>query len=111
MIPSQDTITALVQRLSKAACLVVCTMPLACRKVDSTTVPEPELMSVSSSAMEAVGYDDDRRLLAIEFENGAVYHYFDVPSAVHEGLMGAESHGRYFHQYIRGADYKCERVR
>jgi KTSC domain len=33
---------------------------------------------------------------------GAVYQYFNVPSAVHQSLWAAPSKGRYFNQAIRG---------
>jgi hypothetical protein len=98
-------------RLISVVCFVLATAPLACRKAEESGSHKPNRVSVESSALESVGYDDESRTLAIEFENGAVYHYFEVPSAVHRGLLDADSHGRYFHQHIRGADYKYERVR
>ena len=69
----------------------------------------PELVPVSSSALRAVGYDAERRILEIEFQNGAVYCYYDVPAEVHLGLMAADSHGRYFNQQIRGA-FRYKRI-
>jgi len=56
---------------------------------------------VSSSNIASIGYDTDSQTLEIEFLNGSVYLYFDVPSSVHAGLMNASSHGKYFHQHIR----------
>jgi hypothetical protein len=56
--------------------------------------------------MKSVGYSKTRQVLEIEFPNGAVYQYSDVPKSVYEGLMNAESHGRYFHRHIRGAGYR-----
>jgi hypothetical protein len=57
-----------------------------------------------------VGYDQEQRVLEIEFTNGAVYQYSDVPPEVHHGLMAAESHGRYFHQHVRDAGYRYQRM-
>jgi len=65
---------------------------------------------VSSSALRSVGYDQEQQTLEIEFQNGAVYRYFDVPAKVHRGLMGAESHGRYFHEHVRSKGYRYERL-
>ncbi len=48
--------------------------------------------------------------LEIEFTNGAVYQYFDVPPDVYRGLMAAESHGRYFHQHVRDKSYRYQRM-
>ncbi|MEX0700728.1 MAG: KTSC domain-containing protein [Planctomycetales bacterium] len=82
----------------------------------SATIPagsaerEIERTAVSSSAMRSVGYDPAAAVLEIEFANGDVYRYFDVPPPVHAGLMRASSHGRYFNQHIRNADYEYVRV-
>lgn len=72
--------------------------------------PQIERIRVSSSALASVGYDGDRRILQIEFHNGDVYQYFDVPQAVYDGLMQADSHGRYFHQHVRNAGYRYARL-
>ena len=60
--------------------------------------------------MRSVGYDQEQRVLEIEFTGGEVYRYFDVPPEVHRGLMAAESHGRYFHQYIRDKSYRYQKI-
>ena len=46
--------------------------------------------------LRSVGYDEGEEILEIELTNGAVYRYFDLPAEVYQGLMAAESHGRYF---------------
>jgi len=69
-----------------------------------------DLVDVDSSAMTGVGYDAEQRILSIQFPNGDVYRYFDVPAEVHRGLMAADSHGQYFHRHIRDAGYKYEKV-
>ena len=65
---------------------------------------------VRSSALQSVGYDQEQRVLEIEFTGGEVYQYFDVPAEVYRGLMKAESHGRYFHQHVRDAGYRYDRM-
>jgi hypothetical protein len=57
---------------------------------------------VSSSNLKSVGYDALQQILEIEFQNGSVYQYYDVPLEIYEGLMNAPSHGKFFHQYIKG---------
>ena len=69
-----------------------------------------ERTAVRSSALRSVGYDEDSQTLEIEFTNGAVYQYFDVPAEVYRGLMAAESHGRYFNQTVRNAGYRYQRM-
>jgi hypothetical protein len=48
-----------------------------------------------------VGYEDN--VLEIEFLDGGVYQYFDVPESIYTGLIQAESAGKYFWANIRGA--------
>lgn len=64
---------------------------------------------MSSTMLGSVGYDATARILEAEFTSGAIYRYADVPAEVHEGLMAAESHGRYFNAHIRGR-YRYDRV-
>ena len=56
---------------------------------------------VDSTTLRRVGYDVERQLLQIEFQDLSIYQYFDVPSAVHEELMQAPSKGAYFNRSIR----------
>ncbi|WP_306309345.1 KTSC domain-containing protein [Xenorhabdus anantnagensis] len=58
-------------------------------------------VSVSSSNLHSVGYDQVTRTLEIAFHNGGIYQYDGVPANVHQGLMSAPSKGKYFHQYIK----------
>lgn len=64
---------------------------------------------VSSSNIESVGYDSDTGTLEIEFKNGSVYQYFDVPQALYDGLVSAESVGGYLAAQIKGV-YRFSRV-
>ena len=57
---------------------------------------------VESTTLVAVGYDETREILHLEFRIHAVYRYFGVPGSVYEGLVAAPSKGRYFNESIRG---------
>ena len=57
--------------------------------------------SVQSSAIAKVGYSKRRHILEIEFVNGAVYRYFDIPLSMHHDLMSAESKARFYDSNIR----------
>lgn len=63
---------------------------------------------VESEALRSVGYDPRARILEIEFSDGDVYRYFDVPPELHLDLMRAPSHGAFFARRIRdaGFDYR-----
>ncbi len=56
---------------------------------------------VTSSDLASVGYDNEGKILEIEFNSGQVYQYFAVPEYIYEGLMNATSHGKYFNQEIK----------
>ena len=57
---------------------------------------------VQSSNVASIGYDAASRILEVEFLNGTVYDYFDVPQAIYTGIMGAASHGSYLAQFVKG---------
>ena len=56
---------------------------------------------VQSTAIAAVGYSKRQHILEIEFVNGAIYRYFDVPPAVYRELMSSESKARFYDSNIR----------
>lgn len=68
-----------------------------------------ERQIVSSSNIASIGYDDTTSTLEIEFLNGSVYHYYDVPRREYQGLMQAESHGKYLAANIKGK-YRYSKV-
>jgi hypothetical protein len=61
-----------------------------------------ERTPVDSTNLASVGYDAAARVLEIEFHSGGVYRYREVPRAVFDALLAAESKGRYFLEHIRG---------
>lgn len=56
---------------------------------------------VSSSLVASVGCDADEELLEVELQDGKVYQYREVPEATDQGLLNADSIGRYFNHHIR----------
>lgn len=56
---------------------------------------------VTSSNVASIGYDSSTQTLEVEFNDGAIYQYFDVPEAVHDKLMLAASKGEFLHQHIK----------
>ena len=65
--------------------------------------------SVTSSSIASIGYDESSETLEIEFLNGNVYQYFDVPKRDYDGLMSASSNGQYLNQNIKG-NYRFSKV-
>ena len=58
-------------------------------------------MNRPSTAIEAVAYDEERRVLIIRFVGGATYTYLDVPLFEYAALMEAESLGGYVNRRIK----------
>ena len=78
---------------------------------DSTAiVSHIQRQSVQSSGLAAVGYSKRRHILEIEFTNGAIYRYVEVPPSVHRDLMSAESKARFYDENVRGK-YRSVHVR
>lgn len=69
-----------------------------------------ERQSVSSSNLRSIGYDHSSSTLEVEFNNGSIYQYFDVPENVYDELMNASSHGQYFDINIKKAGYDFQKV-
>jgi hypothetical protein len=61
--------------------------------------------SVTSSVLSSVSYDPATLILELEFHSGRVYAYYNIPLETYEGLMRAESKGKYFCSHIRGVGY------
>lgn len=70
---------------------------------------EIDKVFVSSSNVEAVGYDEDTQTLRVWFINGSVYDYSGVSQPEFEGLRDAPSVGSYLHRNIKG-QYPYEKV-
>ena len=62
-----------------------------------------ERQNVSSSNLRSVGYDAQSQILEIEFRNGRVYQYYEVPQDIYKDLMTAASKGSYFNDVIKDA--------
>jgi hypothetical protein len=70
-----------------------------------------EFQKVVSSNLASIGYDDDTATLAVQFNNGTLYHYHDVPRQVYEGLMSASSHGQYLDKHVKKNGYRYTRIK
>lgn len=57
----------------------------------------------ASSTIDATGYDSGSQTLAVRFKSGDVYHYFDVPHELAQGLVDADSAGKFLHANIKNA--------
>jgi lysyl-tRNA synthetase class 2 len=60
-----------------------------------------ERQPVDSSSIASVGYDDRSFELDIEYKNGRIYRYSQVPAAAYRLLLRAPSIGQYVNQVIK----------
>lgn len=56
----------------------------------------------NSSQVLAHGYDSAASILAVQFKNGGTYHYKGVPAKLYEGLLAAESAGKFINSEVKG---------
>lgn len=65
----------------------------------------PKRIPVESSHLTAIAYDAEQKVLEIEFKDGSVYQYAEVPNYIYTGLLYAKSHGQFFHDHIKNGPY------
>lgn len=58
---------------------------------------------VTSSNIVSIWYDEENRVLEIEFNNSGVYQYTWIPVGICNSLMNASSHGQYFNENIKNS--------
>jgi len=65
--------------------------------------------SVESSNLKTVGYDVKSKTLEVEFKNGYIYQYFDVPKTIYNSMVNANSAGKYLISNVKGV-YRYARL-
>lgn len=55
---------------------------------------------VESSMLAAIGYDPDLKALVVLFNSGKAYQYQNVPVETYQGLVAANSKGRYMLDHV-----------
>lgn len=60
------------------------------------------MITVNSTNIDSVGYNADTQTLTVKFKvSGQTYEYLNVPQTLYEGLLTAESKGKYINDNIR----------
>jgi KTSC domain len=67
-----------------------------------TIISNVARLPVESSALASVGYSRYLQVLEVEFRNGAVYRYIDVPENIFHELIDAPSKTGYYDANVRG---------
>jgi hypothetical protein len=62
---------------------------------------------LNSSAIECVSYDESTHRMIVDFVgSGSSYDYCGVPKEIFNGLISAQSAGRFYNEYIKDK-YQC----
>lgn len=69
----------------------------------------PEMIQVSSSNIDKIGYDADTQVVYVQFLNGSTYIYKGVPEFEYENLKNSPSVGSYLNRNYKNA-YPYERI-
>lgn len=56
---------------------------------------------VDSEMIRSIGFDANTSILEVEFNNGAVWQYFDFPESNWYEFRNSESKGKYLNKEIR----------
>lgn len=69
-----------------------------------------KMTQVTSSNINAIGYNKDANELFVEFKNGKTFCYKDVSRSEAADLFNAESVGKHFNQFIKAVKVGGELV-
>jgi uncharacterized protein len=64
---------------------------------------------LASSSIRSAGYEPQTMTMEVIFLNETIYHYFDVPEHIFQGLITAPSAGVYLNSIVKGA-YRYSRL-
>lgn len=78
-------------------------------KLSNEEIKQMERETVASSTILSIGYDATIETLEVEFKNGGVYQYYNVPETVFKQFMEAGSKGQFLHVYVKNS-FPCSRV-
>ena len=56
--------------------------------------------ATNSSHVQKVEYNDDCKSLRVEYQNGRVYNFSNVPADVYEELVLAPSVGKFLNEFV-----------
>jgi hypothetical protein len=61
-----------------------------------------QLEPVESSNLAAIGYNPQKKIVAVKFKSGSIYHHAGFPMEAALAFYQADSRGRYYSQNIKG---------
>ena len=67
------------------------------------------MIPIDSTAIARAGYNDQKRVLTLEYRNGRTYQYLDVPPQIYQELLSSGSVGEFVNLEIK-PNYACVEV-
>ncbi|OPJ96438.1 KTSC domain-containing protein [Serratia marcescens] len=64
---------------------------------------------VVSSRIKSIGYDENQKILEIEFFDLGIYQYIQVPIRIYETFLEVKSKGRFFDGVINDK-FLCRKI-
>ncbi|MBE9460595.1 KTSC domain-containing protein [Dyadobacter subterraneus] len=69
-----------------------------------------EMIQVTSSTINAIGYDDQAGTLRVEFIKSGTYDYYSVSQDIYYAFLSAPSKGQFHNLYIKKGGFSYSRV-
>ena len=66
---------------------------------------------VNSSHVKSVGHHFESSTLEVEFNNGAIHQYHNVPQSIYTQIVSSASVGKTFHDTIRSKPFRSTQIR
>src|ERR1043166_1499591 len=98
------------KRIFSAVVALLCSASITTAAEPAKIVSHIRREPIPSTALTAAGYSKRLHIMEIEFCNGAIYRYLDVPASVYQAFMSAESKAQYYDWNIKG-HYRSLRLR
>jgi hypothetical protein len=70
-----------------------------------------ERTPISSSHLSSIGHDAESGTLEVEFKNGQVYSYTNVPRSAFHQILALPSSGAAFHRIIKTKHFESKLVK
>jgi len=67
-------------------------------------------LAVESSMITSFEYHKDEHVLLVEFNNGRVYAYEDIPAGLVTEILFADSLGKAFNELVKGGGFSYAEV-
>lgn len=64
---------------------------------------------VQSTNIKGIGFAESKLILQVQFNNGTVYQFYEVPEIIYNQFNAAQSKGRFFQMHVKDL-YKFKKM-